>query len=311
MNALSSSASARFPAQGAFDLLLMCPLVFHALAALAAEPNASTWPLLAGNETVKQYAERVGLPETTTLEISDGVKLETVLIAAGKFMMGSPATENGRNVDEQQHGVTITRPFYMGKYLVTQEQYAAVMQANPSHYKGLRNPVEEVLWNQASEFCKKATEKCHVAIRLPTEAEWEYACRAGTTTPFSTGETLSTDQANYNGTHIYGDGVPGQDREKPTPVGLFPPNRWGLYDMHGNVGELCQDWYDRNYYASSPAIDPPGPAEGRSHVARGGSWWQCPVNCRSASRLIGGATASTKVGFRVVVEVSATMRKKE
>ena len=209
-------------------------------------------------------------------------------------MQWLPAKAEWFQNEQPQHRVKITKPFYMGVYVVTQAQYEAVMGANPSYFKGESNPVEKVSWNDAVEFCKKLSAKTGQTVRLPTEAEWEYACRAGTTTPFNTGETISTDQANYNGNFTYGSGSKGEYRQKTVAVGSFAPNALGLYDMHGNVWEWCQDWYDAGYYKNSPTDDPPGPEKGESRVLRGGSWNSDPRSCRSAVRSRGvPGTAST------------------
>jgi formylglycine-generating enzyme required for sulfatase activity len=248
-------------------------------------------------------AERIArIPSMTN---SVGMKL--VLIPAGEFLMGSPETEKKRSADEgPQHKVRITKSFYMGTTEVTQAQWRAVMgQAvkgmNFSYFRGDNLPVENKSWNDCQEFIKKLSANEGMTYRLPTEAEWEYACRAGTTTPFNTGETISTDQANYDGNNIYGNGVKGAFRQKTTPVGGFKPNAWGLYDMHGNVWEWCEDWYDSSYYRNSLAADPTGPARGASRVLRGGSWKFYPKNCRSSSRNWYYPDSSINyIGFRVV-----------
>ena len=238
-----------------------------------------------------------------TLDLGHEVTMKLALIPAGRFLMGSPQDEKRRRDDEAQHEVTITKPFFMCIYEVAQEQYETVMGSDLSHFKGATNPVEKVAWDDAVGFCKKLSQKTGKTVRLPTEAEWEYACRAGTTTPFHTGETISTDQANYDGNYIYGDGKKGENRRKTTPVGTFKPNAWGLYDMHGNVWEWCADWYGKDYYANSPETDPQGPAAGTFRVLRGGSWDIYPGNCRSACR--GWNAPIDRImcfGFRVVVE---------
>ncbi len=244
-------------------------------------------------------------PETgdRTLDLGRGVTMKLALIPAGEFMMGSPPGEEDRDDDQgPQHHVRITKPFYMGMHEVTQEQYEAVMGADPSHFKGKDRPVETVSWNDAAEFCRKLSEKTGKTVGLPTEAEWEYACRAGTTTPFHTGETISTDQANYNGDWTYGSGRKGVYRKSTVAAGSFAPNGWGLYDMHGNVWEWCSDWYGKDYYDTGAREDPEGPATGTSRVLRGGSWDDGPWYCRSAaSGRAGPSNSSLYDGFRVVV----------
>ncbi len=196
-----------------------------------------------------------------TLDLGGNVSMKLALIPAGKFMMGAPASEQGAGHDEKpQHGVVISKPFYMGVYEVTQEQYQAVTGKNPSpsEFKAAKNPVVILTWNGVQEFCKRLSAKTGKTVRLPTEAEWEYACRAGTTTPFNTGATIGTDQANYDGNSVYGSGRKGTFRQKLTPVGSFKPNARGLYDMHGNAWERCSDWYGGQYYANAKAADPQG-----------------------------------------------------
>ena len=259
-----------------------------------------------------------------TLDLGNKVTMKLVQIPAGKFLMGSPDAEQkeaaksvaAAGVKEEdvrkwfanespQHEVTISKPFYMGIYDVTQEQYEQVMGQNPSTVKGPQNPVETVSWDDAVEFCKKLSAKTGKTVVLPTEAQWEYACRAGTKTPFNTGETISTDQANYDGNSVYGNGVKGEYRQKTTPVGTFKPNAFGLYDMHGNVWQWCADRYDEKYYGNSPKADPTGPADGAARVLRGGSWGSYPRSCRSAYRCFSSPVyRSCFNGFRVVVSGS-------
>ena len=185
--------------------------------------------------------------------------------------MGSPKEEIERKPDEIPHQVTLTKGFYMGVYPVTQEQWKEIMGNNPSQFNGEKNlPVEMVSWNDCQEFIKKLRIKDKTPYRLPTEAEWEYCCRAGTKTPFHFGETISTGQANYDGNFIYGNGKKGLNRKKTMPVGSFPANAWGLHDMHGNLWEWCQDWYGD--YPQNDVVDPQGPNEGKARVLRGGSW---------------------------------------
>ena len=185
------------------------------------------------------------------VDLGNDVFLEMVQIPGGTFMMGSPESEKGRDDDEAQQQITVN-DFYMGKYEVTQEQWQAIMGNNPSRFdKGGKYPVEKVSWNDCQEFCEKLSEKTGLTFTLPTEAQWEYACRAGTTTPFYYGETLSTDIANYNGNYVYGKGTKGVYRKETTEVGSFPANGFGLYDMHGNVWEWCQDDYQKKYQANN------------------------------------------------------------
>src|SRR5476649_2316727 len=171
----------------------------------------------------------------------------------------------------------------MGVYTVTQEQWQAIMGNNPSEFKGEKNlPVETVSWDDCQEFIKKLGEKNKQPYRLPTEAEWEYACRAGTTTPFHFGQAISANKANYDSYYTYGDGKKGVWRKKTTPVGSFQANAWGLHDMHGNVYQWCQDFYGD--YPQKNVTDPQGPEKGVGRVLRGGSWFDLPRLCRSAYR---------------------------
>jgi formylglycine-generating enzyme required for sulfatase activity len=182
-------------------------------------------------------------------DLGNGVLLNMVEIPGGTFAMGSPPNEAGRSGDEgPQHQVTVPR-FFMGRYEVTQSQYEAIMGNNPSNFKdnGANRPVETVSWNDAVEFCKRLSQKTGRTYRLPSEAEWEYACRAGTSTPFHFGETITADLANYHSEVAYASAPTKKARGQTTPVGSFSANAFGLYDMHGNVWEWCQDiWYD-NY----------------------------------------------------------------
>ena len=253
--------------------------------------------------------------QETDLDLGNNVKMRLVLIPAGKFMMGSPATEVGRGGDEgPQHEVTISKPFYMGVLEVTQEQYEAVMGVNPSSFKGAKNPVENVSWDDAVEFCKKLSARTGKTVRLPTEAQWEYACRAGTITAFHTGDALKPGQANADFTQPSNPGVldrimawlgmsSAKKTLQTTPAGSFSPNGLGLYDMHGNIWEWCSDWYGEDYYANSPKTDPQGPDSGSARVLRGGGWYFIPRHCRSAFRL--GDSPDLRnllIGFRVAVD---------
>ena len=340
-------------------------------------------PLWDGHESVVVYAKKVNLPPVRNIDLGNGVKIETVLIPAGKFTMGTPEHEKpvvGQTIlgisggillllvlnilvrawkkrkqpltsntekrigfrpqfslgylllmtfvasfcsmggvrwyealkhlgvyenERPAHEVTLTKTFYMSNYPVTQEQYQQVMGTNPSGFKGNKNPVETVSWDDAQEFCKKVTERMMASVpdpsplipdpclcRLPSEAEWEYACRAGTRTYYYSGDTkvdlkrVAWCYANSNmATH---------------PVGEKEANAFGLYDMHGNVWQWCQDWYSK--YSSNPVTDPQGSAQGAYRVLRGGSWCDNPGGCRTARP--GRYRPDLRidfVGFRVVV----------
>jgi uncharacterized protein (TIGR02996 family) len=218
-------------------------------------------------------------------------------VPAGTYWMGSPEAENDRYDDEAQHRVTLTKGIYVGVHAVTQACWQAIMGNNPSHHQGDDFPVEQVSWEDCQEFLGKLSKREGQAYRLPTEAEWEYACRAGTTTPFYFGETITTDEANYGGNHPYRDGEEGVYREETTPVGSFPANAFGLHDTHGNLWEWCRDWYAE--YPQGEAVDPQGPPEGESRVLRGGSFVNRALNVRSAYRV--GEVPSIRcndVGFR-------------
>ncbi|HWG45533.1 MAG TPA: SUMF1/EgtB/PvdO family nonheme iron enzyme [Gemmataceae bacterium] len=213
----------------------------------------------------------------------EGVDMTFAWIPPGTFLMGSPASEADRHDDETPHRVTLTRGFRLGIHAVTQGQWQAVMGDNPSHFKGDDRPVEQVSWDDSQAFCTKLGQLVGKRFRLPTEAEWEYACRAGTTTPFFFGETIGTDQANYDGNYTYGRGKKGGYRRKTTAVGRFPSNAWGLFDMHGNVWEWCQDGYGA--YPQNDIKDPQSSNNGDARVLRGGSWYDgYPDWCRAACR---------------------------
>ena len=228
--------------------------------------------------------------ESVYLDLGEGVTMKLNRIPAGNFVMGSPQTEQGRGKDEVQHLATISKPYYLGVYEVTQLQYMAVTGANPSSFAGLNNPVESVSWNDAAGFCDKLSAITGRNARLPTEAEWEYACRAGTATAYGTGDSLGPDQANYDRS----------GRGRTMPVGSFPANALGLFDMHGNVWEWCADWYGT--YPEEAVKDPKGPESGLSRVLRGGSWRSGADGCRSAKRLRGDPGDRYGVGFRVALD---------
>ncbi len=221
-------------------------------------------------------------------DLGHGVSLEMVLIPAGTFMMGSPASEAGRITNETSHKVTLTKGFNLGIYTVTQEQWESVMGKNPSDTKGAKLPVTNVSWEDCQEFIKKLNAKPNGGYRLPTEAEWEYACRAGTTTAYSFGDKITPKDANYKDSKI----------GKPIEVGSYEPNAFGLYDMHGNVWEWCEDWYAD--YPAGSVTDPKGPATGEDRVLRGGSFDNFVSIARSSYRSYGSPTSRSYFnGFRL------------
>jgi uncharacterized protein (TIGR02996 family) len=263
----------------------------------AQHPQRAGWQ----SRLVQLLAEGVRpcLPQRSVV-LGDDVALTFSFIGPGTFLMGSPPSEAGRSDDETQHRVTLTKGFWLAVTPLTQAQWQAVLGSNPSHFKGADRPVEQVSWDDCQEFCRKLGERTGKTFRLPTEAEWEYACRAGTTTPFHNGCTLSTEQANYDGNHIYGQGKKGVYRHQTTPVSSFPPNPWGLCDMHGNVWEWCADWYGP--YAKRDFKDPEIINNGDARVLRGGSWDNSPRYCRSAYRRWGApGLRRYHVGCRLVL----------
>jgi formylglycine-generating enzyme required for sulfatase activity len=218
------------------------------------------------------------LKKKIAVDLGGGVKLEMVLIPAGEFLMGSPDSDKNVQVNEKpQHRVRITKPLYLGKYLVTQEQWEAVMGSNPSNFKGPKNPVGQVSWEDCRGFVEKLNAKIGGGkFSLPTEAQWEYACRAGSTTRYCFGD----EESGLSEYAWYGANSDGRTH----PVGEKNPNAWRLYDMHGNVWEWCQDWYDGRYNANSSTDDPTGPSGGSGRVNRGGGWCDTAALCRSAIR---------------------------
>jgi formylglycine-generating enzyme required for sulfatase activity len=267
-------------------------------------------------------------PDQAQPAVSD----DFVYVKGGIFTMGSPETEPEREDNESPPHQVRVSSFYMGKYEVTQKEYQAVMGTNPSTFKGDTLPVDCMSWYDAIAYCNKRSQgeglppaykidktrkdpnnqspydtvrwvvtwNHHAeGYRLPTEAEWEYACRAGTTTPFNTGLNITTDQANYDGNYPYTNHRKGIYRETTTAVGSFAPNPWGLYDMHGNVYEWCWDWYGD--YSSKPQTDPAGVLSGANRVIRGGGWSIYAKYLRSASRYrTNPMIPHYNVGFRVV-----------
>jgi len=224
--------------------------------------------------------------------LTNSVGMQFVLIPAGDFIMGSPYDEKGRQEDETPHQVTLTRAFYIGVTEVTQGQWHKVMGYNRSQFKGDSLPVEKITWKEAVEFCQKLSQMENKVYRLPTEAEWEYACRAGSAVAFAgnnCADCLAWYAANSN--------------EHSHPVAEKFSNAWGVFDMHGNVSEWCADFYSPEY-PDSAVTDPTGPADGKQYVIRGGAWDTFLPGCRSAARSSAPASYQFKqTGFRVVMEV--------
>jgi len=246
-------------------------------------------------------------------DLGEGVALNMVKIPAGSFLMGSPEDEPERSVAEgPQHDVTLDS-FFMAQTPITQAQWRAVagwekverdLDSDPSDFKGANRPVERVCWIDAVEFCRRLSQRTGQRYGLPSEAQWEYACRAGSTTPFHFGATLTPELANYDGNHVYGNGPKGTYRKQTSDVASFPANGWGLHDLHGNVWEWCEDhWHDRYNFAPGD-YQPwliPAAADDELRLLRGGSWNLYPGYCRSASRIHARPVyAYHDVGFRVV-----------
>ncbi len=296
-------------------------VVIISLASLdSAEAQTPVWAKVS-NEQIAA-AKKLGVP----VAFENSVGMQFVLIPPGTFLMGErdsaaevakkcalPSAQSGWFADEYpQHKVTLTAAFYMTTTEVTQASYETVIKSKvsteyPEGFQGANHPVVNIAYRDVEKFFKtlgsREEEKACV-YSVPSEAQWEYACRGGTQTPFSFGETISTDQANYNGEYIYGEGKKGLNREKPLPVGSLQPNDWGLYDMHGNVSEWCADFFGK--YTRGAQSDPTGPEEGKLLVLRGSSWRSYPGACRSAFR-VGCASnrRSYNVGVRAVCALPA------
>ena len=220
-----------------------------------------------------------------TLEIA-GVQQKMRWIPPGDFMMGSPDNEAGRSDGEVLHKVQLTQGFWLADTVCTQELWLAVTGDNPANFNGEQRPVEQVSWDNVKTFLDQSNElNTPFKLHLPTEAQWEYACRAGTSTPFNLGENISPQQVNYDGNFPYKGGEKGASCKETIEVKAagFEPNRWGLFQMHGNVYEWCTDWFG-TYEVHEPTIGPVGPAEGEVRVLRGGSWFSSARVCRSACR---------------------------
>jgi uncharacterized protein (TIGR02996 family) len=259
--------------------------------------------------------------EPCVAALTNGIGMEFVYVPAGVLLMGSPPEKAGHQEHQGPvHEVEITRGFWLGKYPVTQAEYRAVTRKSPSWFsakgggkkevKGLKTarfPVEAVSHADASKFCAKLSEnekQKERVYRLPSEAEWEYACRggAGSNNPFHFGKTLSSHQANFDGNHPYGGGAKGPYLERTCEAGSYAPNAFGLHDLHGNVWEWCADWYGADYYADSPKADPPGPSKGSGRVIRGGGWNDAAEYCSAGARYSRvPASRSIGLGFRLLL----------
>ena len=228
----------------------------------------------------------------------NGVEFTFRWCPPGSFIMGSPTSEEERNDDEKQHKVIFTKGFWIMEAEVTQKQWKTIMGYNTSYEKNEANPVENISWFDCDDFIKKCSEY-GVNLKLPTEAQWEYACRAGTDTPYSWGSSLNGDKANCNGELPYGTSIHGKARGV-IPVKSYEPNAWGLYDMHGNVDEWCSDW--GNSYPSGCMSDPLGPSYGSYRVVRGGNWGEGAKYLRAAIRNHSVQSNSPYTGFRCIIE---------
>lgn len=257
------------------------------------------WPFDA-TEARRRQAETAAtlrIPMRKALHLKQGIALRLVLIPAGEFEMGSPPWEADRAEDEPLHRVRITRPFYLGRHPVTQEQWQAIMGNNPSWFKGDKHPVEQVSWDDCQAFIEEVNARAgRDLIALPTEAQWEYACRAGKSGRFDFCDSPATiDKCAW---YTSGSG------DATHPVGATPPNAWGVYDMTDYVGEWCADWYDETYYERSPRDDPRGPEMGRRRVLRGGFWYPIPRVTRFACRRSAKPDYRCyDVGFRVAARI--------
>jgi formylglycine-generating enzyme required for sulfatase activity len=238
-------------------------------------------------EAQQALAKTLGLAVETTADLGREVNLAMILIPQGKFVMGSPLLEPGHKDDELQHQVVFSRPYFIGKYEVTQEQWEAVMGDNPSQTKGAKLPVTNVSWNDCQNFISKLNAKTESNYRLPTEAEWEFACRSGAKSAYSVGEKITKNDANY-------ENVKGGAK----PVGSYKPNSFGLYDMHGNVWEFCSDCYGA--YSAGKSLDPMGIKNARDHVLRGGSFFVDGILLRSSTRdYVAPDFHNIVIGFRL------------
>jgi formylglycine-generating enzyme required for sulfatase activity len=298
--------------------------------------NKQSSNILEQNSKAEAQGQKIAVVKGSelTVNLGQGLTLELVRVPAGKFMMGMPpeerqiALENALKYGNKredvetwldwstpQHEVYL-QEFLMGKYAVTNAQWYAVMKTKPceqydSEFQGDKQPVIGVSWHEAQAFCEKLSEQTKRAVRLPTEAEWEYACRAGTTTAFAFGKTITTDQVNYDGNYPYGDTPKGKYRECTVNVDSFTPNPWGLYQMHGNVWEWCLDEFHDSYSEKPARLKSNGnepwgelkvvKEDNHAYICRGGSWYHLAINCRSANRFrLNARLRDLNLGFRVV-----------
>ncbi len=257
-------------------------------------PNIFWFEVITVNSQGKEIQSQLGCAEYVTEKLGHDISLDMVAIPGGKFMMGTPKGE-GEKAEKPQHEVTV-QAFFMGKYPITQAQYQQVMGENPSNFKGNERPVEYVSWEDAVEFCQRLSKQTGKEYRLPSEAEWEYAARAGTTTPYHFGKNITDKLANYGG-----------NVGETTSVGQFPPNAFGLYDMHGNLWEWCQDDWNGHYQGAPNDGSAWVSKDSAIKVVRGGSWLGNPVVCRSAFRdYFTRDLRDYIIGFRVVCVAART-----
>ena len=290
---------------------MRCCLTVLLAASMTSTEVYKGWPFDAKEAEVRQAAtaKALGVPTRLTVDLGNGVPLKLILIPAGKFMMGSPTTETidlpnpgtHRANESPLHEVTITRPFFMSVSKVTQAQYEQVMGMNPSKFAGKDHPVDSVTWEDAALFCQRVSAKTKRIVHLPTEAQWEYAARAGTDTRFSFGDD-ETKLGDYAWFHDNAKGM-------TYPVGEKLPNAWGLFDVHGLLWEYTSDFYSESY-AEATSTDPVGPASGTAHSTRGGTYGSRPPFLRSAIRIQSAAPDATKdilshFGFRVAVDLAS------
>jgi formylglycine-generating enzyme required for sulfatase activity len=259
---------------------------------------ALPFPLWDGKQPIKEYSRLIGVPPSLALDLGGGVQIECVLVPAGIYLMGTPAGTAYHFPWETQHWVIISKPFYMSKHEITLHQYNKACRINTQnlHPEQILSPICVANWDRANEFCANVSKFCGVSTRLPTEAEWEFACRAGTTTAYYSGQ--SEDNLLRVGWYT-------ANRKRTLHEGgEMPANAFGLFDMHGNVWEWCQDWFDTGYYEISPLLDPQGPGKGMEHVYRGGALsvnaWRCDAGYRPPYIV---NPERDLIGIRLVVEL--------